>query len=111
MKEKLFKIALEEDEKTLKQIKKRIQNRDALKESQQIALKVLLKLSELNWSQKDLANKMLVSPQQINKIVSGKENLTIETLVKLQKILNIKIFASDVESKTNQRKRSIPNSN
>lgn len=111
MKEKLFKIALEEDEKTLKQIKKRIQNRDALKESQQIALKVLLKLSELNWSQKDLANKMLVSPQQINKIVSGKENLTIETLVKLQKILNIKIFASDAENKTNQRKRSIPKSN
>lgn len=111
MKEKLFKIALEEDEKTLKQIKKRTQNRDALKESQQIALKVLLKLSELNWSQKDLANKMLVSPQQINKIVSGKENLTIETLVKLQKILNIKIFASEVESKTNQRKRSIPKSN
>ena len=111
MKEKLFKIAIEEDEKTLKQIKKRIQNRDALKESQQIALKVLLKLNELNWSQKDLANKMQVSPQQINKIVSGKENLTIETLVKLQKILNIKIFASEVESKNNHRKRSIPKSN
>ena len=92
MKEKLFKIAIEEDEKTFKQIKKRIQNRDALKESQQIALKVLLKLNELNWSQKDLANKMQVSPQQINKIVSGKENLTIETLVKLQKILNKNIY-------------------
>jgi transcriptional regulator with XRE-family HTH domain len=49
-----------------------------LRESQQIALKVLMKLDDLGWSQKDLAKAMEVAPQQITKIVSGKENLTIE---------------------------------
>jgi plasmid maintenance system antidote protein VapI len=37
---------------------------------------------------------MGVSPQQISKIVSGKENLTIETQIRLQRILKIPILAS-----------------
>ena len=52
-----------------------------LRESQNIAIKVLRKLDELAWSQKELAREMGVSPQQISKIVSGKENLTIETQI------------------------------
>ena len=42
---------------------------------------------------------MEVSPQQITKIVSGKENLTIETQIKLQNILNIPVLASYYENK------------
>lgn len=42
-----------------------------LRESQQIALKVLKKLDEWGWQQKDLANKMMISPQQVYKIVKG----------------------------------------
>jgi plasmid maintenance system antidote protein VapI len=57
-----------------------------------------MKLTELGWSQKELAKKMEVSPQQINKIVSGKENLTIETQIKLQTILDIPILASYYEN-------------
>ena len=67
----------------------RIRNRAMLRESQQIALKVLLKLDELGWTQKELANRMDVSPQQVSKIVSGKENLTIESQIKLQTVLDI----------------------
>lgn len=73
-----------------------------LHESQQIALKVLMKLEDLGWSQKDLAEKMEVSPQQISKIVSGKENLTIETQIKLQKILDVPILASYYENKISE---------
>jgi len=68
-----------------------------LRESQNIAIKVLRKLDELAWSQKELAREMGVSPQQISKIVSGKENLTIETQIKLQNILDIPILASFYE--------------
>ena len=93
-KEKFLQLVSVEDTKTLAEIKKRIKNRAMLRESQKIALKVLLKLDELNWSQKDLAKEMNVSPQQINKIVSGKENLTLETLSKLQNILDIPVLAS-----------------
>jgi ribosome-binding protein aMBF1 (putative translation factor) len=94
-KEKFLKLVSTKDTKTLRDIKTRIKNREVLRESQRIALKVLTKLDELNWSQKDLAHKMKVSPQQVNKIVSGKENLTLETLVKLQSVLDISLFASD----------------
>ena len=45
---------------------------------------------------------MGVAKQQISKLVSGKENLSIETLVKLQTILDIPIFASYYESKMGQ---------
>ena len=90
-----------EDTKTIAEVKERIKNRAMLLESQQIAIKVLMKLDELGWSQKDLAKEMGVSPQQITKIVSGKENLTIETQIKLQNILNIPVLASYYENKMN----------
>lgn len=61
-----------------------------------------MKLDELGWSQKDLAKKMEVSPQQISKIVSGKENLTIETQIRLQNILNIPVLASFYENRMNE---------
>lgn len=61
-----------------------------------------MKLDKLGWSQKDLAKKMEVSPQQISKIVSGKENLTIETQIRLQNILNIPVLASFYENRMNE---------
>jgi transcriptional regulator with XRE-family HTH domain len=56
-----------------------------------------MKLDELGMKQRELAELMQVSPQQISKIVSGNENLTIETQIKLQNILNIPILASFYE--------------
>lgn len=98
-KEKFLQLVSGEDTKVLADVKKRIKNRAMLRESQQIALKVLLKLEELEWTQKDLAKAMAVTPQQITKIVSGKENLTIETQIKLQNILDIPVLASYYENK------------
>ncbi|MGL4596113.1 MAG: hypothetical protein ACRCYO_01215, partial [Bacteroidia bacterium] len=45
-----------------------------------------------------------VSPQQVSKIVSGKENLTIETLVHLQGILKIPLLASYLEKEQPTKK-------
>lgn len=98
-KEKLLALVSNEETGTLKRNRERIKNRAMLRESQQIAIKVLMKLDEQGWSQKDLAREMGVSPQQISKIVSGKENLTIETQIKLQDILCIPILASYYENK------------
>lgn len=106
-KEKFLTLVSEEDTKTLLEVKERIKNRAMLHESQQIALKVLMKLDDLGWSQKDLAEKMEVSPQQISKIVSGKENLTIETQIKLQKILDVPILASYYENKISEMGQSV----
>jgi len=98
-KEKFLQLVSEEDLKTFEEVKNRIKNREMLHESQQIALKILMKLKSINWSQKDLAKAMNVTPQQVSKIVSGKENLTIETQIKIQNTLDIPILASYYENK------------
>ena len=87
-KERFLALVSKEETNTLEKNTARIKNRAMLRESQQIAIKVMGKLDELGWSQKDLANALAVSPQQVTKIISGKENLTIETQIKLQNILN-----------------------
>jgi transcriptional regulator with XRE-family HTH domain len=106
-KEKFLALVSREDQNTLERNRERIQNRSMLRESQQIALKVLLKLDDLGWTQKDLAKAMEVSPQQITKIVSGKENLTIETQIKLQNLLDIPVLASYYENSAEKLEQMI----
>lgn len=95
--EKFESLISNKDDKTVSRNKERIKNRARLKESRAIALKVLSKLDNLGWTQRKLANEMNVSPQQVTKIVKGKENLTLETQIKLQKILDIPILATYYE--------------
>jgi transcriptional regulator with XRE-family HTH domain len=84
---------------TLEKIKERIKNRALIRESQKMALKILMKLDELGWTQIRLATVMQVSPQYINKIVKGKENLTTETMLQIQEILDIPLLASYYEDR------------
>jgi len=96
----IFKtLVSSEKNNTIERNRERIKNRAYLRESQAIAMKVLDKLDELGWSQVKFAKEMCVTPQQITKIVSGKENLTIETQIKIQNILDIPILASYYETK------------
>lgn len=87
------------DKDFIGEVKERIKNRDMLNESKQIAIKILMRLDELKWNQKTLAKELNVSAQQVSKIISGKENLTLESLIKLQNILNIPLLASFYEEK------------
>ena len=96
-KDKFNTLVSKEETNTLANNRERIKNRARLRESQDIALKVLTKLDELNWSQKRLAEELGVSPQQVSKIVKGRENLTLETQLKLQQVLDIPILASYYE--------------
>jgi plasmid maintenance system antidote protein VapI len=54
-----------------------------LKTSQTVALRILGRLREINMSQNELADKIGISRQQVNKWLKGRENFTIETLTKL----------------------------
>lgn len=93
-KDKFKQLVSNETTTTVGKNRNRIKNRAKLREAQQIALKVLTKLDELGWSQRTLATKMGVSPQQITKIVKGTENFTLETQIRLQEILDIPILAT-----------------
>jgi transcriptional regulator with XRE-family HTH domain len=94
-KEKFLKLVSNRKTTTLDNLNFRIENEDGIKQSQEIAIKVLLKLKELKMSQRELATLMNVKPQQITKLVSGRQNLTIFTLKKVEKVLNIIIFECD----------------
>ena len=67
-------------------------NKNWLKKSSGIAIKVLRALSDQGSSQKKLAEKMEVSAQYINKIVKGSENLSLETISKLESALGIRLI-------------------
>lgn len=71
----------------IKKAKYRRDNRAWLRKSQSIALRILNVLDEKGMQQKELAEAMDVSPQQISKIVKGKQNLTLETISKLEAVL------------------------
>ncbi len=93
-KENFLQLVDEKQATTLEKARQRQRNRAMLRASQKIASKILTRLNELQWSQKQLAEKMEVSPQYVKKILRGKENLTLDTLIRLQEILNIALLAS-----------------
>ena len=93
-KEKFLKLVTNEGSRSKKKNTVLMKSPDFISESQKIAIKILKSLDDLGCSQKILAERLDVSPQQITKIISGKENLTLSTIVKLQKALSIPLLAS-----------------
>lgn len=68
-------------------------NKGWLKKSAQIAIKINRALRDKKMSQKDLADKLNVSAQQVNKILKGRENLTLETISKLEGALDLELIS------------------
>ena len=63
-----------------------------LRHSQRIAVKVLLQMKQMGLTQKALAERMNCSQQYVSKILKGKENMSLETLSKLEEALDINII-------------------
>lgn len=63
-----------------------------LEKSTRIAVSVLRALKANNMTKQELAEKMGVSAQYISKIVKGNENLTLETISKLENALGVKLI-------------------
>ncbi|SRR5258708_63968 len=92
LKEKLSNLASDQPSDWKAKAKYRRENREWLKKSAAIAVRVLDALKSQNLSQKDLAERMSISPQQISKIIKGQENLTLETISNLEIALGIQII-------------------
>lgn len=86
---KIEKLVSDKKSGWLQKAEWRRANQVWLDKSAQIALKVLRTIRAKNITQLQLAELMSVSPQQVNKIVKGQENLTLETISKLETALNI----------------------
>lgn len=91
IKQKLFQAAIK-DEKWLAEAKERQENEAWLDVSFAIALKILRWLREKKMTQKTLAEQLDYSPQYMSKILKGSENLTLETICKIEKVLHIKLI-------------------
>lgn len=70
-------------------------NRAWLRYSQYIALLMLNKMDELGINQKQLAEMMNCSQQYISKVLKGQENLSLETLTKIENALDISIIKTE----------------
>lgn len=66
-----------------------------LRHSQNIAMLMLDRMEELGMSQKQLAEKMNCSPQYISKVLRGRENLSLETLTKIENALEISLIKGE----------------
>lgn len=68
-------------------------NKDWLNKSALIAIKILSTLRSQSITQKALAESIGVTPQYINKVVKGYENLSLETICKIERSLGISLIA------------------
>ncbi|MDI3318413.1 helix-turn-helix domain-containing protein [Pinibacter soli] len=72
----------------------RLKNRKWLGYSGNIAQRILAALEDSETvNQKVLAEKIGVSPQYISKVVSGNENLTLETIAKISEALGVELIS------------------
>ena len=70
----------------------RVENRAWLKHSQMIAMRVLDEMENKGLTQKEFAQRVGCSQQYISRILKGKENLSIETISKIEAALGVSIL-------------------
>lgn len=63
-----------------------------LQYSRRIAIKVALAMKQQNLSRQDVAERMGCSPQYVSRLLKGEENLSLETICKLEEALNVSIL-------------------
>ena len=66
-----------------------------LRHSQMIAVKVLLQMKQMGLTQKALAERMNCTQQYVSKILKGKENMSLDTLSKLEDALGISLILDE----------------
>lgn len=76
----------------------RAANKEWLRHSQHIAMMMLDKMEQLGMTQKSLAEKMGCSQQYVSKILKGRENLSIETLCKIETALELSLLPQMAET-------------
>jgi transcriptional regulator with XRE-family HTH domain len=90
--DKLNQIIANEPSKWLEDADYRFENKAWLRKSQAIALKILRHIRANGISQKELAEKLNVAPQQVNKWLKGGENFTLETISRIELVLDIQLI-------------------
>lgn len=83
--------ALEEGKETMES-----KSVDWICHSQTIATTMSNRMEELGMTQRALAEKMNCTQQYVSKVLKGRENLSLETLCKIENALDIKILQARI---------------
>lgn len=89
---RLQEVAKPVSAKELEEAQYREENRDWLLKSMQIALYLEHVLRVREISKKQLAEMIDVTPAQVTKLLSGKENLGLKTIAKIEKALGVSLI-------------------
>ncbi len=90
--EKLNSLAAGKTSQWVTDAKRISDNAARLRKSGKIALNIITSLKIQGKTQKDLAEMMEVSPQQISKILSARENITLDTICKIEEALGVELI-------------------
>lgn len=74
----------------------RRENKSWMRYSQRIAMAILDKMEQSHLTQKALAERMGCSQQYVSKILKGRENLSIETLAKIENALSMQLLSTKI---------------
>lgn len=96
IKERIKNYVLDEPSNWMEQADRYENNKEWMDKSALIAIKILSTLRSQSITQKTLADDIGVSPQYINKVVKGQENLSLETICKIEKSLGITLVSVPV---------------
>lgn len=89
---KLESVTAPESSNWQERATRKANNPKALEKSRVIAINILAQLRVLGMSQKDLAEKLQVTPQTVNSWIKGNSNFTIETIVRIEEVLGIELI-------------------
>lgn len=91
--ERLKEVARPASAEELKDAEYRKQNYDWLEKSALIALDIHTYLRKNNISKQEFAKMLGVTPAQVTKLLSGKENLGLKTISKIESVLQMDLVA------------------
>lgn len=91
-------MAEEKIDNALGEVKNIMENKreDWVCHSQAIAATMSDRMGELGMTQRVLAEKMNCTQQYVSKVLKGRENLSLETLCKIENALGIKILQARI---------------
>ena len=91
-------MAEEKIDNALGEVKNIMENKreDWVCHSQAIAATMSNRMEELGMTQRALAEKMNCTQQYVSKVLKGRENLSLETLCKIENALDIKILQARI---------------
>ena len=97
-KEKFLGLVSAKDDQWIAGFEADIANEEAFDANMRIVLKIIDFMKREGLKQKELAARLEVSPQYINKLLRGKENIKVETAILYGRKLGIELIAIPSEN-------------